>query len=366
MKIAAVEAVRFRLPMAQVIALSTGTRSEEEHVLVTLRTDDGVVGHSECVPRPSIYGETPAGAAALIGGELAVLVEGLPVSANAAIARALAKVAGNPAARSAVELAAFDAHAKSLGAPAHRLLGGGASETRCCAMLGYGEPAAVVAEAREQIERFGVGTIKFKVGPDLEQDIRVARALREELGEGVRLYPDANRRYTTAEAIAFVDATRECRLRWLEEISDPDDLAGRRAVVARAACTVLGDESCATPRAAAVELEDGRVGGVSIKPARTAIAASTRIRELCAARGAPAVVGSQGDSAIGALVSAAFAAAAPPTSAEAAEILFFTGLADDLLTARPTVTGGAMKLSDAPGFGIEIDPERLARYQVTD
>ena len=75
-------------------------------------------------------------------------------------------------------------------------------------------------------------------------------------------------------------------------------------------------------------------------------------------------MGSQGDSAVGALVAGAFALAAPPTCSEAAEILFFTGLADHLLVGRPDIQRGVMALPDAPGFGIEIDPDRVERYQV--
>jgi len=361
-----VRARRFRLPMAKTIALSTGSRSFEEHVLVTVRAEDGAEGHAECVPRIGIYGETPRGAAGMIETHLAPLVEGLPISAGPRIAAALAKVAGNPAARSSIEIAAFDAFARHVGIPAYRLLGAEVSDVACCAMLGYGEPEEVLDRGQEQIDLYGVRAIKFKVGPDLERDIGVARTLREGLGSGVALYPDGNRLYSAAEGLAFVEATQDLGLMWLEELTDPDDLVGRRRVAERSGCPILGDESCTTARSVVVEFEAGRVGGVSIKPARTGIVGSSTIRDYCAAQGAPAIVGSQGDSAIGAMVSAAFAAVAPPTSTHAAEVLFFKGLGDDIVADLPEVAAGKMTLSDSPGFGFEIDQERLESHRVSD
>jgi L-alanine-DL-glutamate epimerase-like enolase superfamily enzyme len=326
-------------------------------------TEDGVIGYAECIPRPGIYGETVEAAPVVIEQVLAPLVVGQSVFDSRAIHTQLAKLVANPSARSAVELAAFDALSRTLEVPANRLLGGFAQEVWCCPVLGYGAPGAVVDEAQAAAERYGVRTLKFKIGPNLRQDIAVAVALRGALGESVRLYADANGRYSAAEATAFAHATRDLRLRWLEEPMAASDLLGRKRVAELSPTPVLGDESCGDPRSAAVELLDGRSGAVSIKIARTGIVASSQVRDFCRSVGAGVVIGTQGDSAIGAFTAAAFAAADPSTCVEAAEIMFFLDLGATLTTEQPQISNGRFVLGDTPGFGFEIDPDQLAKHR---
>ncbi len=138
----------------------------------------------------------------------------------------------------------------------------------------------------------------------------------------------------------------------------------RRRLTQRAPIVVLADESAADPARAAAELLAGRSTGVSIKLARTGIVASVRIRELAASLGLPVVIGSQGDSAVGALAFATFTASNRVTANEAAEVMFFLGFADNLLAEPPEIADGQLVLPERPGFGCDIDPDKLARYEV--
>jgi L-alanine-DL-glutamate epimerase-like enolase superfamily enzyme len=364
MKIQSVTATPFRIPFSRKIALSTGVREAAEHVLIEVVTEDGVSGHAECVPRPTLYGETVETAVAVIEHVVAPALIGKELAGVAAIA-GLVNLKANPAARSSVEIAVFDALAKTFGVPAFALLGGYVAEIRCCPLLGYGRPDDVVAEATALQSDYGVDTIKFKIGPDLRQDIGVARALRRSLGDNVELYADANGRYSAADAGSFLAATADLRLRFLEEPSVPDDLLGRQRLVRSSAIPILGDESCINQRAVASEVLAGRSSGVSIKLARTGISASLQIRDFCSTMGLPVIVGSQGDSALGTLASAAFAASAAATGTEAAEVMFFLQLEDDLLASRPVVAGGKLALPNQPGFGYEFDPDKLDKYRLS-
>ena len=128
MKIRSISATPFRIPLAQAISLSTGARGSAEHVLVEVLTEDGVTGHAECVPRPTLYGETFQTAASVIENSLAPLVIGTPVSDLQRLRARLHGVANNATAKAAVELAAFDAFGKTVAQPAHRLLGGFAAD----------------------------------------------------------------------------------------------------------------------------------------------------------------------------------------------------------------------------------------------
>jgi L-alanine-DL-glutamate epimerase-like enolase superfamily enzyme len=231
-------------------------------------------------------------------------------------------------------------------------------------LLGWNAPAAVVEQALAAREQWGVASFKMKAGIDLEADIATARALREALGDGALIYADANHAFTPDQALRFLDATADCALAWFEEPCPSAERIGRQRVVAYSRIPIVGDESCADLPTATAEVLEGRSTMVSIKVARTAILASARIRAMCEATGVEVVVGSQGDSGIGTLVGAALVAASPFTGRHPAELMYFLDLQEDLLAEPPTITGGRLNLSPAPGFGIVIDEEKLRRFAV--
>ena len=74
---------------------------------------------------------------------------------------------------------------------------------------------------------------KQKVGGDLEDDLRRARIIREEIGQDRTLMMDANQVWEVEEAIANMRQLAEFRPWWIEEPLSPDDVLGH-ATVAKA------------------------------------------------------------------------------------------------------------------------------------
>ena len=75
--------------------------------------------------------------------------------------------------------------------------------------------------------------VKMKVGQHIEDDIRRARIVREEIGPDRRLMMDANQVWDVGDAIANVKRLAEFDLYWIEEPTSPDDVLGH-ASIARA------------------------------------------------------------------------------------------------------------------------------------
>lgn len=360
----AISATPFRLTYAVGMSLSDGVRDTAEQILVTVTTSEGVTGHAECIPRPGIYGETLDGAVRIIERYIAPRIIGTRIGDVQLLAQKLGALKGNPAARSSVEIAVFDAFARTLSVPVHRLLGGYAESVRCSAILAYGEPDAVVAEARSLLEADGVRVFKLKVGGDPARDGATVVSLRAELGDDVIIYADANGRYTRQQAWAFLRVAREAQLWGLEEPTSADDLDGRRLLAQDPSALTIGDETCADPRAVTTEVSAGRSSAVSIKPARTAIVASNTIREYCGALGVPLVTGTQADSAIGAYVAAAFAASSHVTANAPAEVLFHRSFKQNPVHELPKISDGLMQLPERPGFGYEIDESAMKECMI--
>src|SRR5438552_5421873 len=103
--------------------------------------------------------------------------------------------------------------------------------TTSAGWLGYSDEK-VRALVREGLAG-GWSHLKMKVGQRIEDDVRRARIVREEIGPGRRLMMDANQVWEVGEAIANVKLLAEFDPFWIEEPTSPDDVLGH-ATIARA------------------------------------------------------------------------------------------------------------------------------------
>jgi L-alanine-DL-glutamate epimerase-like enolase superfamily enzyme len=362
MKVAALRLTPFSIPLSHAVHFSTGVLTAAEHLLVEIDTEDGVTGISEAIPRPMIYGETAESMHAAILGLIAPQIIGLRIDSIEQIGHALRHLHGNPVAKGAVELAILDALGRTLGISCHRLFGGFTESVQVTTILGQGAGEEIVANAQQANATYGIESFKVKVGRDARADAQAIRMLREAMPEAI-ICPDANHGYTAAQALQFIDGVADCGLAWIEEPCPGEDLLDRRRIAGLSHTPFLGDETCINAREVATEILDGRSHLISIKLARTGVRESIRIREFCAAVGVGAIVGSQGDSTLGTWASVSFAAASPVTAARPAELGYFLDLKGSICAADPVIQGGRMSVPDGPGFGAEVDPDKLDSFR---
>jgi L-fuconate dehydratase len=76
----------------------------------------------------------------------------------------------------------------------------------------------------------GWSHVKMKVGQRIDDDVRRARIVREEIGSQRRLMMDANQVWEVGEAIANVRRLAEFDPFWIEEPTSPDDVLGHAAI----------------------------------------------------------------------------------------------------------------------------------------
>jgi len=112
-------------------------------------------------------------------------------------------------------------------------------------MLAHGYPAYTTSAgwlgySDEKIRRLcregiqaGWSHFKIKVGASLEDDLRRAAIVREEIGPDRKLMLDANQRWDVPEAIANMRELARFDPWWIEEPTSPDDVLGH-AEIARA------------------------------------------------------------------------------------------------------------------------------------
>ncbi|GAA4880805.1 mandelate racemase/muconate lactonizing enzyme family protein [Saccharopolyspora cebuensis] len=364
MKITQVDAIPFAIPYRKPLKFASGEARTADHVLVRVHTDEGLVGVAEAPPRPYTYGETQRSIVAVLESIFAPAVVGLSPLRREVVHERLDRTIGNPAAKAALDMALWDIIGQAAGRSVTELLGGWTDRMRVAHMVGFAPPEQMVAEAQRVREEHGITTFKVKVGRRPHTlDVRACRALREGLGEEVELYVDGNRGWTASESARALREMDDLGLTLAEELCPADDVLGRRWLVERSPIPFVADESATRPGEVTRELLSGAANAISIKTARTGFSTSQRVLHQCEGLGVEVVLGNQIDGQIGTVCSAAFGAAHRHTARRAGELSNFLDMSDDLLAEPVRITGGTVAVRQVPGLGIELDPDKLARYR---
>src|SRR5437588_539415 len=103
--------------------------------------------------------------------------------------------------------------------------------TTSAGWLGYSDEQ-VRELVREGLAQ-GWAHFKMKVGRNLDDDVRRARLIREEIGWERKLMMDANQIWDVEQAIGWMKALAEFKPYWIEEPTSPDDVLGH-ATIAKA------------------------------------------------------------------------------------------------------------------------------------
>ena len=364
MKITRVEAIPFAIPYRKPLRFASGEVHTAEHVLVRVHTDDGIVGIAEAPPRPFTYGETQAGIVAVLETVFAPQVTGLSLLDRETVHARLGRTVGNPAAKSALDMAIWDALGRSLDVSVTELLGGYTDRMKVSHMLGFDEPAAMVAEAERMRDEYGITTFKVKVGRrPVSLDTEVVRALRTRFGGEVDLYVDGNRGWTAAESARAMREMADLDLLFAEELCPADDVLGRRWLVSRLDIPFIADESAVTPADVTREILAGSATAISIKTARTGFTRSQRTHHLADGLGLEVVMGNQIDGQLGSLCTVAFGSAYELTARRPGELSNFLDMTDDLLAEPLRIADGELAVRPGAGLGAELDPGKLRHYR---
>ena len=111
------------------------------------------------------------------------------------------------------------AHLEKNGYPAY---------TTSAGWLGYSDDKIrrLCREAKES----GFKHMKIKVGSDLQDDMRRASIIREEIGDDLKLMMDANQKWDVDEAITNMESLKQFNPWWIEEPTSPDDILGHAKI----------------------------------------------------------------------------------------------------------------------------------------
>ncbi|MFD7814428.1 glucarate dehydratase family protein [Streptomyces sp. NPDC059785] len=277
---------------------------------------------------------------------------------------------------SGFEVACLDALGKALGLPVHALLGGKLRDSvEYSAYLFYKwgrhpegvesekddwgaalDPAGVVAQARTFTERYGFTSFKLKGGVfPPEQEIAAIRALAEAFpGHPLRL--DPNGAWSVETSLKVADELGDV----LEYLEDPALGTAAMAEVAAATSVPLATNMCVTTFAEIAEaFTKGAVQVVLSDHHYWGGLRNTReLAAVCRTFGVGVSMHSNTHLGIS-LAAMTHVAATVPDLHHACDS-HYPWQSEDVLTERLAFEGGRVRVSDAPGLGVELDRDKLA------
>ncbi len=355
--------------------------------LVEVETDEGVTGWGECfgpgniavankaivenVIQPLVVGDNPLDRDVIWHKVYNLMRDhgqkGMPLQAL-----------------SGVDIALWDIAGKIAGLPLHQLIGG--AHRSSVPVYGYGmmlrreTTASMVDRFRDEaaaIKGMGFKATKMKIGVGPKDDVKLAQAVREGIGDDFRFMADANHAYTTKDAFYVGRALGELGVYWFEEPVAPEDLDGYRELRAGLDVNISGGEAefnrwgwRALLEARGLDIAQPEVcalGGVS---------EYLRVLALCHAHFTP-VINHVWGSAIAVAANLHLLAAMPPIPGGLfpwEPLLEFdttdNKFRDQLLTAPLDIQGqvakndGRVQVPTSPGLGVEPDRGFIDRFRI--
>ena len=363
-----------RIDRVDTFPCTFGTDRERMSFLyVRVIADDGTVGWGEVCDS---YGCSYAGVLAhLIDEAFAPLVVGQELTSVDLLAdrmrlftrRRLGDAWVAPQARSGVEIALWDLAGQAAGRSVSNLLGRTSDRVEVYASCGFLEegPAEHHYEVLGPLLERGVRKVKVRTGPDWRADLDTLRKLQPMLGAGVELMVDASETYTQPTARALAAALTEFDVRWIEEPLPQGERAGIESLVAHSPVPVaygehlfgLDDALDALRRRQLDVLQPDAATAGGIGEARRMAMAAPAFGVRVVPHVCSGPVALAANLHVAASVPAIRLVEYPPSLLPVWDT-FGTGHELGL----GAVEDGHLRVPDAPGLGVGIDPDAVARF----
>jgi D-galactarolactone cycloisomerase len=376
MMITAVRTHVLKAALSQPFAYSRAWYDTRTAMVVEIETDEGLIGWGECYGPARITAAVVQSVAPWLIGHDPLRTEFLWQMIYARL-RDHGQKGAVIQGLSGIDIALWDIKGKHFGVPVHRLLGGPLrSEVQAYATGLYrrksGDPLRYLAEEAAGYVADGFKAVKLKVGFGVEEDVAVTRAVREAIGPDIALMVDANHAYDAVAAIRLGRMIEADNIGWFEEPVPPEDVAGYRAVKAAISIPIAGGE-CEFTRFGFRDILALRAIDI-IQPdtcAAGGLSECKKIADMAEAFGVrynPHVWGTGIAIAASLQLLAVLPSHTPPSLAPVAPMLEFDRtehpIRQSLLVQPIEHTKGVVRVPDAPGLGIEVDRETLARFAV--
>jgi L-alanine-DL-glutamate epimerase-like enolase superfamily enzyme len=277
--------------------------------------------------------------------------------------------------REGLSIALNDLAGKIVGLPVHALLGGKRRDQAPGMPVIHVGPPEVMARRSKKWAAAGYRFIKVKLRGNRQEDLAGMKAIRQVVGQRIRIQVDANDGYThLSEALAATRDLQRFGVELFEDILEAP-LPQIAALRKKSGVRIMVDKQSFWPNVREVVL-NGAADVINHHPnLRGGLDLALKIDAVASAWGIPTAVGSSGvfgiqDAAFQAL-SAVVGVTRPcediglqpyysgPTRGE-----YDFDRDPDLLRRPYSIVRGTIQIPDRPGLGVDLDPRKLSRATV--
>jgi L-alanine-DL-glutamate epimerase-like enolase superfamily enzyme len=362
MKITHLETYPVRIPLKpeRRMLSSLGKHDVSDFVLVRIGTDRDVDGVGEATVMPRWSGETVWGCQALIDRLIAPALIGCDVSNIVEIDRRMEDVCKhNWFAKSAVEMACWDAWGKITGKPVYELMGGACRPLtfRCRFSMGAYDLERAERVAAERVAS-GFTTIKVKVGGESDDDLRRVRAVRKVIGDSLNLDIDSNCGWSAETAIRKVKALADCRLALVEQPTPDGDYEALARVRRETGAVIMADDMCFDLVHVRELVRNEACDVINVYPGKQGgLARAKRMVEFAAQHGIACTIGSNLEWDVATAAMGHLIVACPNMQVERYPGDALGPIYHEARVVREPlkIEGPLVMVPSAPGLGVEID-----------
>ena len=361
MKITEVRLGKISVPLRVPFKTALRRVDSVEDVIVEIVTDTGHKGYGEAPPTGVITGDTTDAIIGAIRDHISKKIIGLDIdNFEDVIQEVQSSIVHNSSAKAAVDMALYDLYGQLFNIPVYKLFGGARKSITTDITISVNDPNTMAHDAIDAVER-GYDTLKVKVGVDPSLDVSRLSAVRNAVGNNVRIRIDANQAWTPKEAVRILNSMQEKGLN-LELVEQPvkaADIEGLKFVTERSYVPVLADESVFSPEDALKIMQYHAADMINIKLMKCG-GLYNALKIIAAAE----IYGIE--CMLGCMLEAKISVNAAVELACAKKVITRIDLDGPVLCSEDPIIGGAVfnekdiTVSDAPGMGIKgIEEGRL-------
>jgi O-succinylbenzoate synthase len=356
---------RVQMPLVHFFQTSFGRTYQRDIVLVEVRAG-GLSGWGEvtCGENPFYNEEWTDAAWLLLKDYVAPRVLHQRFESADDVGARTAHIRGHKMARGGLETACWDLQARLNQRPLFVEIGGGARrEIPCGVSIGIQDSVDQLLEKIDTEVAAGYQRIKIKIAPGW--DVDVIRAVRQRF-PAIKLMADANSAYTLADA-ERLRALDDFYLMMIEQPLAHDEIIDHAELQSKLATPICLDECIRSAHQAEQAIRLGAAKIINIKLGRVGgFAEAKRVHDVCHRSNVPVWCGGMLESGIGRAHNIALSTLPNfvlPGDVSASQRYWKR----DVISPEVTVSSvGTIAVTDAAGFGYEIDHEFLGSVTVRE
>ena len=153
------------------------------------------------------------------------------------------------AAQAGIEMALWDIAGKAHGCPVHQFFGGlQTDDVPFYWFINVNDRKAETAraEAAEGVER-GFKTVYIKIGFDIDNDLALARAIKDEVGDDIAVRVDANEGWSVFEAVDALRRFEDVGVEFVEQPIDMHNIDGLADLRSKTRVRIAANQSAWLP-----------------------------------------------------------------------------------------------------------------------